>query len=64
MTVRSTISLQDDVYKKAKDKADRYFGKNLSAYITNLICRDEEIVAKEMKKDSELLSAMDDILNL
>jgi hypothetical protein len=65
LTARTTISLQDDVFIKAKGKADKYFGKNLSAYITNLICRDgEEMTVTEKEKDSNILSAVDEILNI
>ena len=64
-TVKKTISLQNSVFVKGKEKADMYFGNNLSAYITYLICKDgEEVVLKEKKKDSKILSAVDEILNI
>ena len=65
MITRTTISLQDGVYKRGKEKADKYFGNNLSAYITYLICRDgEEVVVIENKTDSEILSALDEIMDI
>lgn len=40
MKVRKNISLEESIYLKGKEKADKMFGGNFSVYLTNLIARD------------------------
>lgn len=42
MIKKTTISLQKDLYDEAEKKKDKFFGGNLSGYITHLISKDLE----------------------
>lgn len=69
MTVKKAISLRDDVYKSAREKADKLFGGNFSAYIGYLISKDREGEAITVKpvqeeKNDEIMSAIDEILEI
>ncbi|WP_297639243.1 hypothetical protein [uncultured Clostridium sp.] len=76
MKVRKNISIEEEIWLKGKEKADKMFGGNFSIYLTNLIARDcagmeiknELAVTKETKEeikselDEEVKSSLDEIL--
>lgn len=79
MKVRKNISLEESIYLKGKEKADKMFGGNFSVYLTNLIARDcSDIEVKnelavtveskekniESKLGEEEKNSIDDILNM
>jgi hypothetical protein len=64
-TVKTAISLQDDVYRDGSSKAKRLFSGNFSAYIGYLISRDrEQRQEPPQKKDNKVLSAIEQILEM
>lgn len=64
-TVKTAISLKEDVYRAGANKAKRLFGGNFSAYIGYLIsCDREQRQEPEQKKDNKLLFAIEQILEI
>lgn len=64
-TVKRAISLQIDVYRDGASKANALFSGNFSAYIGYLISRDREQRQEPVqKKDSKMLSAIEQILDI
>lgn len=71
--MKKTLSIQEDVMKKAQKKADEMFSGNFSIYITYLInnnCKqgnvdEEHNIKKEepvIKRNSNVINAISDIL--
>jgi hypothetical protein len=64
-TVKTAISLQNDVHSFGSGKAADLFGGNFSAYIGYLISRDrEQRQEPPQKKDNRMLSAIEQILEI
>lgn len=61
-TVKTAISLQDDVHRDGISKAKRLFGGNFSAYIGYLISRDREEAPQN--KEKKYTAAIDQILDI
>lgn len=69
MSVKKSISLKNDVYEYAQDKANKLFSSNVSAYIGYLISKDREGIKEVYKeperlKDSNLISLIDSIIDI
>lgn len=63
--VKTSISLQEDVYKFGSDRADRLFGGKFSGYINYLISQDrEQRQEPEQNQNNKVLSAIEQILEL
>jgi hypothetical protein len=64
-TVKTAISLKNDVHSFGSGKANNLFGGNFSAYIGYLISRDREQKQETVqKKDNRMLSAIEQILEI
>lgn len=64
-TIKTAISLKDDVHKFGVGKASRLFGGNFSAYINFLVSQDRERKEEPIqKKDNRMLSAIEQIMDL
>lgn len=69
MVIKKSISLKNDVYEYAQDKANKLFSSNVSAYIGYLICRDREGIKEVCKepegvKDTNLINLIDSIIDI
>lgn len=72
--MKKTLSIQEDVMKKAQKKADEMFSGNFSIYITYLInnnCKKENVYEQDIikrdeetvtKRNSKVINAISDIL--
>jgi hypothetical protein len=64
-TVKTAISLQNDVHNFGAKKAETLFSGNFSAYVGFLISRDrEQRQEPPQKKDNKMLSAIEQILDI
>lgn len=76
MRIKKSLSIQEDVLKKAEARAKEMFADNFSMYITflinqdtkgiKMISEDNEIESTEAEKaiDKESTNSLDDILNI
>lgn len=65
LAVKKAISLPERVYQAGYDKTCKLFGGNFSAYICYLISSDkEENKARTPVKDTKVMSAIDEIMNI
>lgn len=53
-SVKKSVSFREDVYSTAEEMADKYFGGNLSAYITYLVCADKYGVTRNQQSESDV----------
>ncbi|MGP0689865.1 hypothetical protein ACW5UC_25320 [Priestia aryabhattai] len=59
-SIKKSVSFREDVFDYAFEQADMYFGGNLSAYITYLICADKHGLAR-VAQTEEIAVAKEEI---
>jgi hypothetical protein len=66
LRIKKTLSIQDEVMKKAQKKADEMFSGNFSIYITYLInndCKKEYLYEDNAKKTEEVKKCNSKVMN-